>query len=163
MREMTDETPVGESSYRGALLAAAKKLRDLGSGATPGEWRAEELPPNEGHPYPAYWVTSEYESGGFRSDVTVADCPWREADAQHIAVMDPATGLLLATVFEAWARMLHRDSDLVSRIGGSETLEVARKVLGLPEAETRVYGQMHGKSVPLTATVAQIPPDEEDF
>ena len=54
--------------------------------ATPGPWEAQTLPPTELHKHPAYWVNTEYtDAEGVTTFETVADCPWREADAQFIA------------------------------------------------------------------------------
>ncbi|MFJ2218197.1 hypothetical protein ACIQVO_38360 [Streptomyces sp. NPDC101062] len=47
---MTSPSPAGE------LRAAATRLRSLDMAATPGNWRAEELPPNEDHRHPVHWV-----------------------------------------------------------------------------------------------------------
>lgn len=39
---------------------------------------------------------------------------------------NPPTALLLVAVFDAWARIGDLDPDLLNRIGGPETLAVAR-------------------------------------
>lgn len=44
------------------------------------------------------------------------------------AAMDPAVGTALAEVFDAWARMADLDPDLLNRIGGEETLALARQI-----------------------------------
>lgn len=44
------------------------------------------------------------------------------------AAMDPHVGTLLADVFEAWARIGELDPDLLNRVGGPETLAIARAI-----------------------------------
>ncbi|MFI8872391.1 hypothetical protein [Streptomyces sp. NPDC055243] len=54
--------------------------------AAPGPWTAVELPPNEESKHPAHWVKAEYEdSSGFVTSEVIADCPWRQTDAEFIA------------------------------------------------------------------------------
>lgn len=78
------------------LRAAAALVRERAGAATPGPWTATELPPNAHH-RPAHWVTTEYADGDATVSATVADCPWRQADASWIALMGPAVGEPLAT------------------------------------------------------------------
>ncbi|HEX5568073.1 MAG TPA: ead/Ea22-like family protein [Streptomyces sp.] len=91
---MTDTDPAA------TVRAAADKLRAHATAATPGQWRAKELPPNEHHKHPAHWVTTEYDDGNVTSSETVADCPWRQADADYIAAVHPAVGLALADLLD---------------------------------------------------------------
>lgn len=51
-----------------------------------------------------------------------------ESDAAYIAAMGPNVGALLADVFTAWARIGELDPDLLNRVGGPETLAVARAI-----------------------------------
>lgn len=51
-----------------------------------------------------------------------------------IATMDPATVSILASMLRSWARMVRRDSDLIYRVGGAETLAVADAVLSATAA-----------------------------
>ncbi|MEV0556280.1 hypothetical protein AB0I27_22860 [Streptomyces sp. NPDC050597] len=79
------------------LRTAAAKLRALAEASTPGNWWAEELPPNEHHKHPAHWVKTEYEDGpSLISSQVIADCPWKQADAAYIATMHPGVGKALA-------------------------------------------------------------------
>ncbi|MBE4796163.1 hypothetical protein [Streptomyces caniscabiei] len=67
--------------------------------ATPGPWTAVELPPNEHHPRPAYWVNADYtDTDDCRTHETVADCPWRMTDAAFIAHAREDVPALLAEV-----------------------------------------------------------------
>lgn len=50
--------------------------------------------------------------------------------ADYIAAMHPGVGAALAGVFDAWARVGDLDPDLLHRVGGQETLAVARQILG---------------------------------
>lgn len=43
-------------------------------------------------------------------------------------MLTPATARLLAATFRAWARMSKYDPDLINRVGGQETLELARSI-----------------------------------
>jgi len=78
------------------IRAAADRLRELAGAVTPGAWTAHLLPPNEHHRHPAHWVKTEYAEGDTTSLEVIADCPWRQADADYIAAMDPAVGKALA-------------------------------------------------------------------
>lgn len=69
------------------LRAAAAKLRAAHEAATPSPWRAVELPPDEYDKHPARWVEAEYEVDGMIDFRVVADCPWRQADADLIAML----------------------------------------------------------------------------
>lgn len=55
--------------------------------------------------------------GRTRADVTRAD-------------MHPAVGRALAEVFDAWAHVASLDLDLLNRVGGPETLTLARQING---------------------------------
>jgi hypothetical protein len=87
------------------LRTAAKLLRELAEAATPGNWWAEELPPNKHHNHPAHWVKTEYEDGdNCLTSQVVADCPWKQADAAFIAAMHPGVGAALADWLESAAK-----------------------------------------------------------
>lgn len=46
--------------------------------------------------------------------------------AQFIAAMHPGVALAMIAVFESWARIAELELQLLSRIGGAETLALAR-------------------------------------
>jgi hypothetical protein len=50
------------------------------------------------------------------------------AGGSDFGPMPPDLARLVATVFDAWARMGDLDPDLLNRVGGQETLAVARAV-----------------------------------
>jgi hypothetical protein len=88
------------------LRAAAALVRERRAAATPGEWTAHLLPPNEHHKHPAHWVKARHDNGDSISSQVVADCPWRQADAAWIALMNPAVGEPLAAWLESVADRL---------------------------------------------------------
>lgn len=112
------------------LRAAAALVRERAEAATPGPWTATELPPNAHH-RPAHWVTTEYADGDATVSATVADCPWRQADASWIALMGPAVGEALAAALDQWAFLVEHDVDQLDRIGGPETLALADALLAV--------------------------------
>lgn len=84
---------------------------------------------------PPPWRVTDEHVVRCADDMIVADRsgtehPAERADLPYIAVMDPAVGAALADVFEAWARAGALGPDLLSRVGGPETLAVARELLG---------------------------------
>lgn len=97
------------------LRGAATKLRETAAEATPGGWQPEVLPPNEQHKHPAFWVTTEYDDGDGTTDVVVADCPWREADAAWIALASPALAEPIAAGLEAVIGLIGQHPDLARR------------------------------------------------
>lgn len=106
------------------LHAAAERLRKLAEAATDGPWTSEISPVygfRVGTTDKRAWVA-------FTGDY--ADEPDESGpDADYIAAMHPAVGEQLAKVFDAWARMASYDPDLLHRVGGDETLAVARAIL----------------------------------
>lgn len=131
------------------LRAAANRLRGLAAAATPGTWRAEKLPPNEHNRHAAHWVKTKYTDTGSDTSTSevVADCPWRQADADYIAAMHPAVGSALADWLEAAALAhdaavkaaagvwpdAHEAAERDAWIAGQTdqpALAVARKILG---------------------------------
>jgi hypothetical protein len=53
-----------------------------------------------------------------------------DATTVYIAAMDPRVGKALAEVFRVWARMGRLDPDLLRRVGGDETVALARLIVG---------------------------------
>jgi hypothetical protein len=115
------------------LRAAADKLRTL-IAAVPNEhwgdrpWHAEECGDSELDSCPcivAQGERREFDQPQIPLIQYVADA--EDADfAAYIAAMHPGVGRLLGAVFDAWARMGELDPDLLNRVGGPETLAVAR-------------------------------------
>jgi hypothetical protein len=75
------------AQWLGAQLDADERIARA---AMSGTWQARTLPGNIEHVHPAFWVDAEHTDGEGTTDVTVADCQWSLADAQHIAEHDPA-------------------------------------------------------------------------
>ncbi|MDX2697578.1 hypothetical protein [Streptomyces ipomoeae] len=48
-------------------------------------------------------------------------------------LLNPHAARQLATVFRAWARIADLDPDLLNRVGGGETIDLARAILGPQE------------------------------
>ncbi|MFK0140671.1 hypothetical protein [Streptomyces murinus] len=71
-------------------------IEAIANAATPGDWFAIELPPNEHHKHPAHWVKTEYDDGNCTSSQVMADCPWRQADAEFIAAVRPKVAKAMA-------------------------------------------------------------------
>ncbi|MFJ6566578.1 hypothetical protein ACIQNU_04110 [Streptomyces sp. NPDC091292] len=113
------------------IRAASTRLRTRATAATPGTWRAEELPPDDTHARPAHWVNTEYNVGdGFTTVETVADCPWRQADADYIAAMHPGVGTALAAWLEWEAETVSRTAWAPINGGLDRALAVARAISG---------------------------------
>lgn len=142
---MGDPTPADE------LRAAVATLRKLASKATPGIWWAEELPPNEHHAHPAHWVKTEHEDGdNCVSSVVVADCPWRQADAELIAAMHPGVGAALADWLEAEAARTERMHEAYGATiyRSKEALAVARQINRRPSTSGVCHACKHGAHAP---------------
>lgn len=88
------------------IRRAAAMVRERATAATPGPWTAHLLPADEHHRHPAHWVKAEYPDGAAVSSEVVADCPWRQADADWIATMHPGVGPALAAWLEQAADAL---------------------------------------------------------
>jgi hypothetical protein len=73
--------------------------------ATPGSWEATELPPNELHRRPAFWVEAEYHEPSGTHTKTVADVMWSMEDAEFIAHAREDVPALLAEVKQLRAQM----------------------------------------------------------
>jgi len=103
------------------LRTAAARARTLADTATPGPWTVDSSIPyghRVGSSDEADWVAWTGEHGEDGS----------ETDAAYIAAMGPNVGTALADVFDAWARVGELDPDLLNRVGGPETLAVARAI-----------------------------------
>ena len=87
---MTDQVPTEEQLD--TLLA-------LHTATSPGEWTTVTLPPSPSrHFTPAYWVETVHSDGTAQETRTVADCPWRAADADLIAATHTALPTLVAEI-----------------------------------------------------------------
>lgn len=114
------------------LRAAAARIREVAGKATPGPWvnyndgdriirdpdvtAAEDDSDPCGEGPPLEYVVDEPLSYPENGD--------------HIAMWDPNVALLVAEVFDKWARIGELDPDLLYRVGGQETLAVARAING---------------------------------
>jgi hypothetical protein len=99
------------------LRAASARLRELAAAveadiATNPYWASEEYPP---HDYPNLYARGVDNGLGGPAGV-------------YAAALHPGVGAALAGVFDAWARMADVDPDLMHRVGGRETLALARLI-----------------------------------
>jgi hypothetical protein len=99
------------------LRAASARLRELARAvdadiATNPYWASEEYPP---HDYPNLYARGVDNGLGGPAGT-------------FAAAIGPTVGTALAKVFDAWARMADLDPDLLNRIGGEETLTLARLI-----------------------------------
>lgn len=94
------------------LRRAAAKARTIVAALPEGHntrWKAVTLPPNDQHDSYAWWVNTDPDNDprlgleDDRSYATVADCTWSRADADHIALWNPAVALAVAEWLEACA------------------------------------------------------------
>jgi len=107
-----------EISPEQELRKAAERIREVAGKAPAGPWSLDgELVISSPDRDP---VVNVYDGYG------------TESAAVHIALWDPTTALLVADVFDKWARMGEMDADLLHRVGGPETLTLARAILGGP-------------------------------
>jgi hypothetical protein len=104
------------------LRRAADRVRALAEAATPGVC-------------PGY-VATAVSRVAHSVDVDCGhpghdDAPgWsRRGDGPYLAAMHRGVGLVMAEVLEAWAHMAAVDPDALHRVGGPETLALARQVL----------------------------------
>lgn len=98
------------------MTAAAQLLLDLADDTD------EEIKTNE------YWhsqLTTNWFANGIENAVG-------GPAGQLAGLLNPAVARALAKTFRAWARMGEVDPDLLNRVGGPETLGLARKLLGTP-------------------------------
>jgi hypothetical protein len=101
------------------LKTAAARLRTLIAAvdddmATNPYWASAEHPP---HAYPSLYARGVDNGLGGPAGT-------------FAAAMGPSVGAALVGVFDAWARMGDLDPDLLNRIGGPETLALARAING---------------------------------
>jgi hypothetical protein len=113
------------------LRKAAERIRQLAGAATPGPWDAHE----EHHGAFSGGITVVRSVSEPRRRIVNVDQAFhshgeREANIAHIAYWDPTVTVLVADVFDQWARMGELDPDLLHRVGGPETLALARAILG---------------------------------
>lgn len=99
------------------LRAASARLRELARAveadiAANPYWASEEYPP---HDYPNLYARGVDNGLGGPAGV-------------YAAALHPGVGAALAEVFDAWARMVDVDPDLMHRVGGRETLALARQI-----------------------------------
>lgn len=119
------------------LTTAAEKLRTLvkaieAPDLSDQSWHVEQCVNEERGDCPCIVAQGRYPaepSGAMQLLFYVADAETPEC-AAYIAAMGPPAALAMATVFDAWAHMIRYDADLLSRVGGDETLAVARLING---------------------------------
>lgn len=108
------------------LRTAAQTLRGLTQAVGGDTWTADHFP--EGtiiRPANSTVSLLRLAADGMRA----AGTPHVTAPVgAYIAAMGPNVGALLADVFMAWARIGELDPDLLNRVGGPETLAVARAI-----------------------------------
>lgn len=106
-------------------LAAAIHAPDLDDQA----WHTEECADDDQGNCPCIVAQGSYSWHDEPSKPLyyVADVETPEL-AAYIAAMGPDVGMLLADTFDAWARMGELDPDLLHRVGGPETLNIARQI-----------------------------------
>lgn len=118
------------------LRTAAAKIRALAKAIhapdlTDQSWHAEECAEVDRDNCPC--IVAQGQAGFGDGDSTaiyyVADTETPEL-AAYIVAMGPNVGVALAEVFDAWARMGELDPDLLNRVGGPETLTLARQING---------------------------------
>lgn len=116
------------------LRAASARLRELAKAIHAPDlpdqsWHAEECADSDLDNCPCIVAQGQagFGDGDFAAIYYVADTETPEL-AAYIVAMGPNAGVALAEVFDAWARMVDLDPDLLNRIGGQETLAVARQI-----------------------------------
>lgn len=106
------------------LAAAADKLDALSGSASHGPWIEAGMGEFGwsviGGDFP---LTSNFA-------VETEDGDQGKADAAYIAAMNPLVGKALAAVLRQWAKMIRLDPAFLRRVGGEETLAVARLING---------------------------------
>lgn len=106
------------------LRAAARTLRSLLADPqlTPGPWLSMDRGDR---------VLWNGEGAHDQAPVYVVDEPMSNgANADYVAVMHPDVAHALVEVFDVWARMASLGPDLLNRVGGPETLTLARQING---------------------------------
>lgn len=130
---LDDAPPEAEPAV--LLRRAAALLRERATAATGGEWRTHDTHLPLGGHTATILVGERNDTELLAWLPTMSHEPWDDErnawrNADWIATVHPGVGLALAAVFEAWARMGGWDPGLLHRVGGPETLAVARAVLG---------------------------------
>ena len=103
------------------LRAAAARIREVADKATPGPW----LNLDRGDR-----IVTEPDSAGEFEYVVDEPLDSNPDNGEHIAMWHPSVALLVAEVFDKWAGIGELDPDLLYRVGGQETLAVARAING---------------------------------
>ena len=119
---MTDHKINGRSPEE-TLKAASRKIRETIQRTTPGPWRYE------------------LETRRVRFDPTTVATNLDPYEGKHMALWDPPMAEMVAKLFDRWAWMVRLDDDLIHRIGGDETLALARAVLGEQEETERSHAK----------------------
>lgn len=112
---------MSNTSVADELRQAASRIRAVAGAATPGAW----INLDRGDRIIA-------DNGGFGKPEYVVDEPLEANpdNGEHIALWDPPTALLVAEIFDRWAWMGSHYPDLLHRVGGDETIALARHILG---------------------------------
>lgn len=87
------------------LTRAADRIRATVQNLPPGHdtrWIATTLKPNEHRPEYTWWVETDPPPGP-GTYATLAECEWARADADHMALWDPVSALLVADLLEQGA------------------------------------------------------------
>lgn len=106
-------TPVEE------MRAAATRVRDIASAANLGTWWADDTE-----------IYSSEEPNWVGETLQLDNAELGKANAAHMVLWQPTLALLVASVLDEWARLGKLDPDLLHRVGGPETLALARAILG---------------------------------
>jgi hypothetical protein len=108
------------------LRAAAKRLREVAAGTTPGDWSYRLLAQHN-----VYWVDATQRDDGGTTFAVAAEAG-RRGDARWIVTMSPALAQALATTLEdtaaviAWATRWDEVSD-----AGQQARIIATRILGV--------------------------------
>lgn len=112
-----------------AMNAEAGRLEAMDTQSTAAPWAA--APRNGGERRPG-WVHNDKPGMAFDS-ITTNTHPSDAvliANRRNTIARDAATLRALATTLAAWAGLADLDPDLLNRVGGPETLAIARAFLG---------------------------------
>lgn len=110
------------TSLADELRQAAAHIREVAAGTSHAPWTVE-------HRASGKTGYAEISSGPTVICETYGDKSGRSnADGVHIALWDPDVAELVARVLDAWANMVRLDPDLIHRVGGDQTLAVARAI-----------------------------------
>lgn len=118
---------MSEPTAADRLRAAAEKLRGLAEGATPGPLVA--ITDNGRKDGIAILGAVTNRGTGQAIALYAATNGRRHSDARLAATLDGRVALALAAVFEQWAFVVDVDPDLLHRLGGPETLNLARLIM----------------------------------